>query len=383
MQVTQVEVLRRCEPIALPTPWRAAWREPAGTPVRALDLTYYRVHTDEGIIGIGPYTGGDPTLALGVDPFYVGAFWQTHMGGRRADTAGKGASGLEIALWDIVGKAVGQPVYKLLGAQTDRLRVYAATSRIMELDAHIRQVQALQAEGFRAVKLRLHRPDPWEDLAVVKAVREAVGEGLTLLVDANQNNASAGYRYWDRRTALQMARELEALGVYFLEEPLPRTDLEGLSAITTAVNLYVAGGEHTPTLFDWREPIRRGAYDILQPDLVMGGNLGIIGARKVAELANAAGKLVVPHVLLAEATLPLTLGPTLHAMATVENCPMVEFPYDPPILTAATTQRCFQQPFVLTPDGTLEVPQEPGLGIALDEETLGEVSVLNRASLTT
>jgi L-alanine-DL-glutamate epimerase-like enolase superfamily enzyme len=381
MHITDVEVIRSKQEIPLPEPWRAAWREPSGTPLTAFQLSFYRLTTDEGIVGLGPYTGGDPRLALGVDPFKVGTFWLSHMSGKRAGTSGKGASGLEIALWDIVGKAAGQPIYRLLGAQRDRMLVYAATSRTMAPERHVEQVQALKAQGFKAVKLRLHRPNPWDDLAVVAAVREALGSELVLLVDANQNNASAGYSYWSRRTALKMARELEALDVYLLEEPLPRTDVEGLAAIAASVDMFVAGGEHTPTFYDWRPHIVEGAYDIVQPDLVMGGNMGITGVRKVADLAEAFGRLVIPHVLLAQGNFPLCLAPSLHAMAAVENCPMVEFPYDPPILTAETTQSFLKEPFAIDEDGCVPLPEGPGLGVEIDEGKLGAVEVVARATL--
>jgi L-alanine-DL-glutamate epimerase-like enolase superfamily enzyme len=376
MIVKRVEVLRSKHPVPLPVPWRAAWCEPYGPPVSGFSFSMYKLTTDEGLVGIGPTTGASPSLALGVDPFRVGEFWAQHMSGRRAGTAGKGASGLEIALWDIVGKASHQPLAHLLGARRDRLTVYAATSRLLTIEAHIQQVEALIDQGFRAIKLRLHRPDPREDLAVVAAVRDAVGTHVTLLVDANQNNASEGYRFWGRQTALWMARELEALGVYFLEEPLPRSDTEGLREVAASVAMYIAGGEHTPTVYDWREHVTRGAYDILQPDLVMGGNLGITGARKLADYADLHGRLIIPHVLLSQANLPLTLAPTLHTMAAVDNCPMVEYPYDPPVLTEETTQSFALEPLSVASDGTVKVPQGPGLGIDIDEADLIQESVV-------
>ena len=381
MKVTSVEVVRSEKPVPLPMPWRAAWREPHGTPATTLQFSMYRLSTDEGITGIGPYTGGDPALVLGADPGRIGEFWSAHMSGRRAGESGHNASGMEIALWDIVGKAAGLPLYKLLGARTDRLLVYAATSRILDTQEHARQVTELQAEGFKAVKLRLHRQDPWEDLEAVEAAREAAGDTLMLLVDANQNNASEGYRFWDRRTALMMARELEALGVYFLEEPLPRTDIEGLAEIAASVDMFIAGGEHTPTVYDWREHLLHGAYDILQPDLVMGGNLGITGVRKVADFADLSGRLVIPHVLMSGANFPLCLAPSLHAMAAVDNCPMVEFPYDPPVLSERTTQSFITHPFRIDEDGMMQLPEGPGLGVEIDEAAFGEPVIVSSVSL--
>jgi D-galactarolactone cycloisomerase len=369
MQVTRVEVVRSKEPIWLPQPWLAAWREPSGEPITTLEFACYKVYTDEGIVGIGPYTGADPALAQGIDPFQVGAFWDAHMSGRRAGTSGKGASGLEIALWDIVGKAANLPLHKLLGAYRDRIMVYAATSRLLPAEELAEEVLALMETGFRAVKLRLHRPDPLDDLAVVEAVREAAGDELYILVDCNQNNATQGYSYWSRRTALQMARALEELDVYVLEEPLPRRDIEGLAEIAATVDMYVSGGEHSPTVYDFREHILQGAYDVLQPDVELGGNIGITGIRRVAAVADYFGRLVIPHVM-SGGHFPLCMAATLQAMASVPNCPMVEYPYDPPILTPATTQALIREPILVGADGCVPIPDMPGLGIELDESKL-------------
>lgn len=369
MKVTKVEIVRSLEPIPLPEPWRAAWREPSGKPVTAFEFSLYKVYTDEGIIGIGPHTGAPPALVEDCDPFRVEEFWLRHMSGKRSDTSGKGAAGLEIALWDIIGKAANQPVHKLLGACRDRILVYAATSRLLTKEQHVRQVQELVSEGFKAVKLRLHRPNPWDDVAVVEAVRAAVGDDVMICVDANQNNYSDGYHFWSRRTALQIARELDALNVYFIEEPLPRTDVEGLAEIAASVDAFIAGGEHTPTAYDFREHVLRGAYDVLQPDVILGGNFGITGLRKTAIFADHFGRLVIPHVC-SGGNFGLFLAATLQAMATVENCPMVEYSYDPPFLTAETQQTNLREPILIDPDGCVKVPDKPGIGVEWDEKNL-------------
>jgi L-alanine-DL-glutamate epimerase-like enolase superfamily enzyme len=369
MKVTQAEVVRSTEPIPLPEPWLPAWRAPDGVPATALPFAFYKLTTDDGIVGIGPYTGADPGLAKGVDPGHVGAFWSAHIGGRRSGNAGKRASGLEIALWDIIGRAAQQPVHRLLGACRERIMVYAATSRLLPNDRLVALVQEIVAQGFKAVKLRLHRPDPRDDLAAVEAVRKALGDDLLILVDANQNNPSQAYPFWSRRTALYMARSLEDLGVYYLEEPLPRQDVEGLAQIAAIVDMFIAGGEHTPTVYGFREHVLRGAYDILQPDAALAGNMGIIGLRKTAELADPFGRLVVPHVL-SGGDFPLDMAATLQAMATVENCPLVEYPYDPPILTPETLQPFVVDPILVEADGCVSVPDKPGLGIEIDETRL-------------
>jgi L-alanine-DL-glutamate epimerase-like enolase superfamily enzyme len=335
----------------------------------AFRFSCYKVYTDEGIVGIGPYSGADPALVRDVDPFQVGAFWETYMSGRRAGTSGHNASGLEIALWDIVGKAAGLPLYKLLGAQRNRVPVYAATSRLLPPDELAREVLSLMAMGFKAIKLRLHRPDPRDDLAAVEAVRQAAGDDLLILVDCNQNNPSREYRFWSRRTSLKMARALEALNVYVMEEPRPRIDVEGLAEIAAQVDMLISGGEHSPTVYDFKEHVLRGAFDVLQPDVQLGGNIGITGIRKVAALADYFGRTVIPHVM-SGAHFPLCMAATLHAMAAVSNCPLVEFPYDPPILVPETTQAVLREPFRVEADGCVPVPHMPGLGVELDESTL-------------
>ena len=375
MKVTRIEVLRSVEPLVLPEPWSAAWRGPVAPPITSFEFAFYRVYTDEGVVGVGPYTGfASPARVLGYDPCHVGAFWDDHMSGRRSGNSGQGGAGLDIAFWDIIGKAAGLPVYKLLGAYRDRIPVYAATSRLLEQEAMADEAVAIKERGFRAVKLRLHRTNPFEDVAVVAAVREAVGDDMAILVDANQNNAGEGYTFWSRRTAMRVARALDDLHVYYLEEPLPRQDLEGLAEIAASVDMFVAGGEHTPTVYDFREHLAQGAYDIIQPDVILGGNYGIGGIRQAAVLADYSGRLIVPHVM-SGAHSSMGIAASVHAMASVNNCPLVEYGYDPPILTAETTQSCVREPLLVDSDGLVTIPDRPGIGVELKDEELAVTEV--------
>jgi len=368
MKITKVETLRTREPVKLPEPWKPSWIEPNGKPRETLQAAFYKVYTNEGVIGMGPATGYPNLEALvGFDPFHVGAFWAERMSRRDSETFRRGGAGLEIAMWDIIAQVAGLPLYKLLGARTNRVQVYAATTRLLEKTRHIEQSQQMVAEGFRAIKLRMHRPDPWDDLAVVAAVREAVGDEVMLLVDANQNNKSEGYEYWSRGTALQIAEELDKLNVYYMEDPLPNADLEGLAAITASVEMAIAGGEHLACVYDFKEPVVRDAYDIIQPDVAMTGNIGITGLKHLGAMADHFGKALVPHVIKASV---LDLAATLHAMASVTSCPLVEYTYDPPILTEETTQSLLKNPLRIDDQGFIPLPDQPGLGVELYEDKL-------------
>ncbi len=375
MRITRIEIIQSKKPIALPIEWKPAWR-PNVEPIKSFSFSLYKVYTDEEIVGFGPCTGDLNPLVLpvllGLDPFYVEKFWSVLMRGRETCFGRGSYGGLEIALWDIVGKALGKPVYRILGAFRDRVMAYAATSRLLKPEEHVKQVLQIMDVGFKAVKLRLHRPKPEDDLKVIKAVKDAVGDDLTILVDANQNNQSIGYRYWSRRTALKMAKELDRLGVYFLEEPLPRRDLEGLSELAASVDIFIAGGEHSANIYEFKEYLLRGAYDILQPDVIL-GDIGITGIRKIAFIADYFNRSVIPHVC-SGSNFPLGFAATLQAVATIDNCPMIEYPYDPPILTVETQQGILKDPLVVDKDGTIKVPDNPGIGVEIDEDKMRKVA---------
>lgn len=365
-----MEVIQSSRRINLPTKYRAAWREPDGSPIRSFSFSYYQVHTDEGIVGVGPQWGNPDNFVMsaliGFDPFYVEKFWSSCMAGRELNFNRGTYGGLEIALWDIIGKSLGKPIFKILGAYRDKILAYAATNRLLKTEEHIKQVTEIMNMGFKAVKLRLHRPDPREDLEMIKAVRKSVGDELTILVDANQNNRSLSYNYWSRKTALKVAKELEKLNVYFLEEPLPRRDLEGLSEIASSVDMFIAGGEHSANIFEFKESVIKGAYDILQPDVIL-GDIGITGIRKISTFADYFGRMIVPHVC-STGNVALSLPATLQAVATIDNCPMIEYPYDPPILTVENQQLILKDPIKIDKEGYVKIPEKPGIGVELKGE---------------
>ena len=370
MKITKVELVKSKVPIPLPGEYKAAWFEPDGKPVTAYGFSYFKVHTDEGITGYGPYAGGPDEYALqcliGLDPFFIEKFWSSAMLGLDVYINKCSYGGLDAALWDIIGKASNQPVYKILGAQTDKMLVYAATSRLLTPEEHIRQVQQIMSLGFKAVKLRLHRPDFRDDLKVVEAVRKACGDDLVIVVDANQNHRAINYEWWSRRTARFMARELQNLNVFFLEEPLERRDYEGLSELSSEFEMYIAGGEHSLNIYEFRDHLEMNTYDILQPDMIL-GDIGITGIKKLSIISDFNRKILIPHVC-GLGGFALNFAATLQAAASLRNCPMIEYPFDPPFLTVETQQFYIKEKFVIDKDGYVALPQKPGLGVEIDEE---------------
>ncbi len=371
MKITKIEMVRTNKPIPLAGEYRPAWTQPDGVPQTSFIQAFHKISTDEGIIGYGPVRGDVDEYVkrclIGSDPFMIEKFWKSAMLGN--DTFFRGSyGGIDIALWDIAGKASGQPVYKILGAISDKVKVYAATSRLCSPEEHVEQIQYLMSLGFKAIKLRLHRPDFRDDIKVVEAVRKACGDELIITVDCNQNHRSTVYQHWTWQTALTVGRELQDLGVYFFEEPLRRHDYDGLTMLSDELDMYIAGGEHSQSIYDYREHLRYGSYDILQPDPVI-GDIGITGLRKLGHAAEFFDRMIIPHVSSLGA-LALSFAAAAAAVAGLRNCPMVEFPFDPPFLTTESQQFYIRNKFVVDADGYITLPDIPGIGVDIDESAL-------------
>lgn len=372
MKITDLKVIRSKKPFELPEAWRPAWNMPDVKPIRTSSFSSIEVHTDEDLVGIC-LGGGELQPAqierlkndlVGADPFQVGRFWEMYMAGR--SDVPVGYKYVDVALWDIIGKACKKPVYKLLGACRDRIPVYVATSQLHSLKEHAEEAVKFREEGIHAIKLRLHRQNHEDDLNVVKAVRDSVGEDMVIMVDANQNNFAPSYNYWSRQTASWMAKKLDGLDVYFLEDPLPLSDVEWIKQLANSVDMAIAGTEHASDFYRFRDFLFSGAYDIVNPDILMGNpGVGLTGLRKVAQLADSVGRQVIPHVVVNSG---FRLAATLQVMASVNNCPYVEYPLEPPALTVETQQWFMKEHIIIEKDGCVKVPQLPGIGVEIDEE---------------
>jgi L-rhamnonate dehydratase len=342
-------------------------------PVGAVIVT---VRTDEGISGLGSVGVGSGAaayivrehlrhLVLGADPFDVERLWETMFRatinyGRRG-LAIEALSAIDIALWDIMGRTTGLPVYRLLGGRTrERIRVYASRLYANEnLDALAAEAQQLAARGFTAFKQRFgYGPRDGaagmrRNIALVRTVREVVGPDCDLMADA--------YMGWNVSYAIRMIRMLEDAGLdlAWVEEPLIPDDIEGAAAIRRAVRTPISGGEHEFTRYGFRELIRHGAVDVLQPDVNRVG--GITEARKIWAMAAAEGLRVVPHAGQMH---------NYHLVMAHLNSPIAEYFPAPDEGSALDDDTLCWAIFDGEPravDGHVTIPDTPGVGVTMNE----------------
>ena len=232
-------------------------------------------------------------VLIGEDPLDVERLWQKMYRGLiyfgRRGIAIHAISGLDIALWDIKGKALGKPVYELLGTpHRDRVRAYA--SMLMpDTPAEVTEaVTALREQNFTAVKLGWGPlgKDPELDVALAAAAKEAGGDGVEIMIDAGLGYVA------DAKTAIEVAREYERLGIYWLEEPFEPDEYEAYAELADTVDMRITAGEQDATWWGFRELIDRAHVDLVQPDVTRCG--GITETLRIAELAHSRGVATVP-----------------------------------------------------------------------------------------
>ena len=345
--------------LPLDPPFRASWdsnprRSHTSTLVRVRAGDYEGVGSGDTMLGFP----GHEHLFIGRDPFAIER--HVHILDNLQFHYGR-CWPLEIALWDLMGKITGQPLWRLLGGSSSRVPVYASTGAQAPLEERVALAQNLQALGFPALKLRFHADDPRHDIPVSQAVRAAIGPDMHILVDANRawhmpwDDAPT----WDFKTAVYVADALAELDVYWLEEPLYRHDYRGLAALRRRSQVRIAGGEGNREFAEFREYLRHGSYDVYQQDVAW--STGILRAKQLAAEVRAAGDIYSPHtwgdglVLLAN----------LQASAALANAPFIEFPYSPPTWTPERRDFILPRP-ILAENGIVTLPDKPGLGVEID-----------------
>lgn len=349
--------------LPLDPPFRAVW-DPQPRASHTATLVRVRAGDYEGVGSGDTMLGfaGHESLFIGRSPFDIERHVQLldnlqfHYGRMWP---------LEIALWDLMGQIAGQPLWRLLGGRSRQVQVYASTGERLPTAERATSARRLRDLGFPALKLRCNAANPRDDLAMVQAVRDAIGPEMHILVDANQ-----GWRMpwdagtpWDFKTAVWMADALAELGVYWLEEPLPRHDYRGLAELRRRARVRIAGGEGNREFAELREYLHHRSLDVYQPDVVW--STGILRARQLAAEVQAAGAIYSPHtwgdglVLLAN----------LHVSAAVSTAPFIEYPYDPPTWTPERRDFILPAP-TLAENGTVTLSEAPGLGVVIDWNAL-------------
>ena len=362
MKITEIALERLRLP--LDPPFHAAW-DPV--PRHAAEAVLVRVHTDEGVTGIGSAAALDGFerhrhLFLGTDPLDLPAQVRAI---EAAAGRGGGYWAVEAACWDILGKVAGQPVALLFGNAGRRLRAYASTGELREPGARAEAVLAARERGFRAVKLRIDRGRMNEGLRTVRRVREAVGADFEIMVDLDQSRRTGDARAADLVRVRKLAAELGELGVYWLEEPLPAADLPGLKRLRADLpEVRIAAGGLHHSVPELLRALELDALDVYRMDAVRA--VGMLRARTLAELALLKNRQYSPHTW----SDGIGLLANLHVAAGVGGGPYLEFPYDPPGWTPQRRDFMLAEPVDIDPDGYLNVPQTPGLGIELDEEAV-------------
>jgi L-alanine-DL-glutamate epimerase-like enolase superfamily enzyme len=346
------------------------------------------IETDTGVVGLGVagVAGGPPTstetviqqelrpMLIGADPGMIEGLWQT-MFARTRQHGRRGLvmhaiSGIDIALWDLLGKATGQPLYRLLGGCTDRIEVYASGGfyqRGKDTAALADEAARYVALGFKAMKMKVGRTPPIgsklrtltadaelgqvsvvEDIARVAAVRKALGPEPRLMLDANC--------VWSPAVAIAMGKAFEPYDIFWIEEPVATDDIDGSAEVARALPMAIAGYETENGLYGFRELITRRAVDIVQPDLEWSG--GFTECRRIAALAHAHNMMVAPHSFGSA----VLLAASLHFAAAIPNGLMVEFDQT----EHALRDELLRDRIVTDGKGMVRLSDAPGLGIALD-----------------
>ncbi len=371
MKVDRIELFHVAIP--LPKPFYPSWIP--GYPQTVNRFTLVRLTTDEGVSGLaagvafenereglggllGPYL-------IGLDPTDIDAARQRI---REASYLGWRNYWIEAAFWDIKGKVEDRPLWALLGGeQAGRVPVYASTGEVHPPQQRAEEVLALRDMGFDTVKLRVHSFVPAEDIAQIEAVRRAVGGSVDLGVDANQ-----GWRValiddaplWDLDRATEFAAACADLNVGWLEEPLDMHAYDDQAELCRRSRVPIAGGELNGGWHEFRVMLEKGSYDIYQPDATMGG--GISDAKRVLDTCRERGLGFAPHTW----TNGLGFIINLHVYAAGPRDHPLEYPYEPPGWIPEARDGLLGEPILVAPDGTVPVPDSPGLGIQIDEDRL-------------
>ncbi|MGY3544763.1 D-galactarolactone cycloisomerase [Bradyrhizobium sp. USDA 4472] len=341
------------------------------------------IETDTGLTGWGECYGPARMTAavvnnvaswlIGKDPLRTDVLWQT-IYARLRDHGQKGVviqglSGIDIALWDIKGKHFGVPAHQLLGgAARNEVQAYATGLYRRKsgdpLEYLPDEAASYAGEGFRAVKLKVGFGIA-EDAAVTRAVREAIGPDVALMVDANHA--------YDAVAAIRLGRLIEAHDIGWFEEPVPPEDVAGYRAVKSALTIPIAGGECEFTRFGFRDLFASHALDIAQPDTCAAG--GLTECKKIADMSEAFGIRYNPHVW----GTGIAIAASLQLLAVLPSHTPTSLAPLEPLLEFDRTEHPIRQEILKQPiehvKGLVRVPDAPGLGVEIDRKALARFGV--------
>jgi L-alanine-DL-glutamate epimerase-like enolase superfamily enzyme len=363
--------------VPLRSPFYPAWIP--GYPQTESRFTLLKLTTGDGVTGwaagnafaderqglgslLGPYL-------IGMDPTDIPRVRQLL---REASFLGWHNPWIEAACWDIKGKIEGLPVYRLLNPELPgpvaEARVYASSGSLKPAAERRAYLDSIRAMGFDAVKLRVHDFDLRRDIETVATAREHVGDDFTIGVDANQ-----GWRVtlvddaplWDLERATDFGLACEDLGVRWLEEPLDMHDADGLAELRRRMTtLKIAGCELNAGWHEARLMLDKGSLDIYQPDATFCG--GLSTSKLIADACLERGLEFTPHTW----TNGIGFLVNLHAFAAFPARVLLEYPYEPPGWVPEVRDAILAEPIAVTTNGTVAVPQAPGLGLEIDPRKL-------------
>ncbi|MHA1266858.1 MAG: mandelate racemase/muconate lactonizing enzyme family protein [Candidatus Helarchaeota archaeon] len=336
-----------------------------------------RITTDEGVegYGVGTIIGQSIGLLKRVpaglfvnligDPFSVEKVVKIL---RIASEIGPRPWSIEMALWDLIGKICKQPIYKLLGGFRDKIRAYCSTAELKKPDLMVKDAMEAIEKGFKGIKLRARRNTIEKDIEVVKAVHDAVGDKMAIMVDGNQ---AWGHLppIWTVRKAIKLGKVLDQIEAAWFEEPLYERDLQGLKRLRENIETPVAGGELGNSLYFYRDLLVNDVYDIIQADLSFSG--GILECRKIAAMCEAFCKNFIPHCW----NTGLAIAASLQVIGAIPNCDWLEYPYAPPSWIPEVRDAILQEPIIIDKQGYVKIPNKPGLGVELNWDVIEKYRV--------
>lgn len=371
MKIAAIEIFDLTCPLERPFGWSQGWLDQRST-------TLVKITTDDGLVGWGEGAAASlidgllAPLLIGQDPMDRAGLWERmfhalYNGNNAVGLAGSALSALDIALWDLAGKATGLPICALLGGKVrDKVAVYATGLYYTEgefPDRLLDEARGYVAAGFKGMKTKVGGLSIAEDVARVRALREAIGPDIHLMVDANEA--------YNATTAIRLGQQLADLDLVWFEEPVNAQDLDAYLEVKAALPMAIAGGENLRTRYEFKPYLTRRAYDIVQPDIMHCG--GITEMQRICAMANACGIQINPHVWGS----PVMIAATLHLAATLPPCPPARNaqPYmQEPVMEFDRTPSAIRQELCAVPfdqeDSFVRVPPGPGLGIEVDEEVV-------------